>query len=127
MKKLSLFLILLTALVVSACESFPGEYYVRYDITYPFYNKDRDINLRYTIRTESDLETIKGSQKVTRTIGPVSKGFRAHVEMLYGDPIYSTIMVSVAEGEGSFVVCAIGSEKVDYRVGDPHKQYRGDI
>jgi len=127
MKRLSLFLILLTALVVAACESFSGQYYVRYDMTYPFYNKDKDVNLRYIVKTEKLAETIKGDKKVSRLIGPVSKGFRCHLEMMYGDPLYSTLMISVAEDGGDFVVCAIGSEKIDYRVGDPHKQYRGDI
>lgn len=127
MKRLTLLLILLTTLIVASCQPAPEQYYVRYEMNYPFYNKDRDVNLRYIVKTETDAETIMGSQHITKTIGPVSKGFRCHVEMMYGDPLYSTLMILVAEEGGDYVVCAIGSNKIDYRVGDPHKQYRGDI
>ena len=115
MKKLSVLLFGIVAIIMSGCSKDKGSYYVRYDVTLTSVYIG---TMTVEVNTEKGVQSFQTPSKTfSETFGPVNKGFNASVSASH-DLYYGTLNTSiyVCKGEDPFVLKATGSSSAEYTI-----------
>lgn len=108
MKKTILALLLILPLLAS-CQTEEQEYYIRYEAAYAEWTAGPDKMLTYTVATPDGPLQVLGGSAFEYTCGPVTRGFKAEIQIEGGDWNRCVTRIFVATKEaGVYTKCAQG-------------------